>query len=226
MAKRTETTAPRAPLSRERVLETALAMADDGGIEALSMRKLAQELGVEAMSLYNHVANKDDILDGIVDLVASEIEPPSDEDDWKTALRRSSISAHEAHTKHPWAASLWMAPRGPSPPRLQYADSILRTFREAGFSEHLTYHGYHSVVVHVLGYTLQEQNFRFRGDELKRMAEAFLRDFPADDYPDLAEHIRQHMEPEDDHQGAFEFGLDLILDGLERLRDAERPTHE
>jgi AcrR family transcriptional regulator len=222
MAKRSQTTAAaRPPLTRERVLQAALGLADAGGIDALSMRKLAQELGVEAMSLYNHVANKEDILDGILDLVALEFDAPSPDTDWKTALRRSSISAHEAHGRHPWAASIWMKPRKPSAPQMAYADAILRTLRQAGFSEHLTYHGYHSIVIHVLGYRLHEQNFAHTRDELKELAAAFLRDFPADEYPDLAEHIRQHVEPDEDHQGAFEFGLDLVLDGLERLRDAE-----
>jgi AcrR family transcriptional regulator len=223
LAKRTQTTAAqRTPLNRERVLQAALALADEGGLEALSMRKLAQELGVEAMSLYNHVENKDDIVGGIVDLVAAEIEPPAADVDWKTALRQSSISAHEAHGRHRWAAAVWMKPGPPSHVRLAYADAILRTLREAGFSDHLIYHGYHSIVIHVLGYTLQEQSFNVGRDELQDLAAKFLREFPADDYPEFAEHVRQHMEPEEEHQGAFEFGLDLILDGLERLRDDVR----
>src|SRR5918992_2078974 len=102
-------TAPRAPLTKERVLEAAIALADEGGIKALSMRKLAQELGVEAMSLYNHVANKADLLDGIVELVAGEIDLALDEEDWKAALRRRVISAHAALSSHPWAAGLWMS---------------------------------------------------------------------------------------------------------------------
>ena len=219
MAK-TQKRTTRTPLTRERVLQAALALVDEGGVEALSMRKLAQELGVEAMSLYNHVENKDDILDGIVDLVASEIDLPANGADWKTALRAYAISHHAALSRHPWAASRWMSPsQSPSAERLRSADAILRTFREGGFSEELTYHAYHSLIVHVLGYALQEQSFRVNKGELEQMAERFLRTFPADEYPDLSEHIRQHMEPTDDHQGAFEFGLDLILDGLERLRD-------
>jgi AcrR family transcriptional regulator len=201
------------------VLHAALALADEGGIEALSMRKLAQELGVEAMSLYNHVANKDDILDGIVDLVASEIDLPSHGIEWKTALRESAISAHEALSRHPWAGSLWMAPRKVSPVRLRHGDAVLRTFREAGFSKELTYHAYHTFQGHVFGFTLQELNFPYDAEQLKELAANFIRDFPADEYPYLAEHITQHMDPGDDQQGAFEIGLDLILDGLERLRD-------
>ena len=222
MARKTGRRRPaRKPLSRDRVLRAALALADEGGIESLSMRRLAQKLGVEAMSLYNHVANKDEIVDGILDLVADEMELPSDEADWKTALRQSAISAHEALTRHQWASRLWMSRRQVSPVRLRQGDAVLRTLREAGFSRELTYHAYHVLQGHVTGFTLQEVNFPYDREELERMVATFLREFPADEYPDLADHIRQHIEPSDEHEGAFEFGLDLILDGLERLRDAD-----
>jgi AcrR family transcriptional regulator len=211
----------RTPLNRERVLHAAIALADEGGIEALSMRKLAQELGVEAMSLYNHVANKDDILDGIVELVASEIDLALNGADWKTAMRRRATSAHEVLSRHHWACSLWMSSRTFGPARMRFADSILRGLREAGFSNDLTYHAFHVLQSHVMGFTLQERNLDFDVEELKKLAARFLRDFPAAEYPDLAEHIRQHMEPSDEHQGTFEFGLDLILDSLERLRNAD-----
>jgi AcrR family transcriptional regulator len=221
MARKTTTKAePRIPLSRERILSAGITLADEGGIKALSMRKLAQELGVEAMSLYNHVANKEDIVDGIVDLVANEIELPSDGTDWKTALRQNAISAHRAITRHRWVASLWMSRGGTSPTRLGYGEFVLRSLREAAFSEDLTYHAFHTIQGYVVGFTLQEVSFPFERDELKQMAAKFLREFPVDDYPYLAEHIRQHMEPSDEQGGAFELGLDLILDGLERLRDA------
>lgn len=220
MARNTSAKAePRIPLSRERVLSAAITLADEGGIKALSMRRLAQELGVEAMSLYNHVANKKDLVDGIVDLVANEIELPSGGADWKTALRQNAISAHQAIMRHRWVASLWMSRGGGSPPRLRHGEFVLRTLREAGFSEDLTYHAFHTIQGHVVGFTLQEVSFPFGKEELKQMAAKFLREFPVEEYPYLAEHIRQHMEPSDEHQGAFALGLDLILDGLERLRD-------
>jgi AcrR family transcriptional regulator len=212
--------ADRAPLTRERVLSAAVSLADEGGIKALSMRRLAQELGVEAMSLYNHVDNKDDILGGIVDVVATEIDLARDGGDWKAAMRRRAISAHDVLVRHPWAPALWMSTRSFGTGRMEFADSILRGLREAGFSEELTYHGFHVLQAHVMGYTLQERNLEFDADELKELAAAFLREFPADDYPDLAEHIRQHAEPRPEHEGTFAFGLDLILDGLERLRDS------
>lgn len=219
MPKRTQASAaPRIPLSRDRVLRAAIALADEGGIKALSMRKLAHVLGVEAMSLYNHVANKDDILDGIVELVASEIDPAPDGADWKTAMRRRATSAYDVLSRHPWAGNLWMSSRTFGPGRMRYADSVLRGLREAGFSKDLTYHAFHVLQSHVMGFTLQEQDFELDAEELKELASRFLREFPADEYPDLAEHVRQHMEPGDAHQGTFEFGLDLILDSLERLR--------
>jgi AcrR family transcriptional regulator len=220
VAKPVRTRAARKPLTRERVLRTALRLADKGGIESLSMRKLAQELGVEAMSLYNHVKNKDDIIGGLVDLVAQEMEPAPDDVDWKTALRRTSISAHDAHNRHPWAAAIWMRSGGASPVRFAYADAMLRALRRADLSDDLIYHGYHSLTVHVMGFTLQERNFQFDEAELRELAGKFLETFPSDEYPELAEHIRQHMEPSEGSHGTFEFGLDLILDGLERLRDA------
>lgn len=202
------------------MLRAAITLADGGGIKALSMRKLAQELGVEAMSLYNHVANKDDILDGIVELVASEINLAPDGVDWKAAMRLRATSAHDVLLRHPWACNLWMSSQTFGPARMRFADSVLRGFREAGFAEDLTHHAFHVLQSHVMGYTLYVASFQFDREGLKELAAGFLREFPADEYPDLAEHIRQHMEPSDGHQGTFAFGLDLILDGLERLRDA------
>ena len=151
-------TKPRSPLTKDRVLKAALRLADKGGIESLSMRKLGQELGVEAMSLYNHVANKDEVLDGIVEAVVREVELPPEGTDWKEGLRRHAISAHETLMRHSWAASLWWR-RAEGPDRMRGAEFMLRTLREAGFSEDLTYHGYHVLVGHILGFTLQAQSF-------------------------------------------------------------------
>jgi AcrR family transcriptional regulator len=213
------TTAPRAPLTRERVLAAAVAIADEGGIEALSMRRLAGELGVKAMSLYNHVANKQEVLDGITEAVAGEIAVPADDADWKAAIRETTISAHEALLRHPWASDLWMR-QAPGPARLRHMDLLLASLQRAGFSDELTYHAYHILQSHFLGYTIQALNYRsLAQSDLAGMAERFLRDFPADDFPHFAEHVRQHMEPRHDDVNAFELGLDLILDGIERMRD-------
>jgi AcrR family transcriptional regulator len=206
---------PRKPLNKERVLRAALVLADAEGIDALSMRRLAKELGVEAMSLYNHVANKDEILDGIVDLVAGEFELPSGAGDWKTAMRRHLISARDVLLRHRWATALWMR-QGGGTARMRNGDWMLRTLREAGFSKDLVYHAFHILESYVQGYTLQQLNFPYKGEELAGMAASFLQQLPADEYPDLVEHIEQHLEPHDEETGGFELGLELILNGLER----------
>jgi AcrR family transcriptional regulator len=215
MAKQTD--APRTPLSKERVLRAALELADAEGIEALSMRRLAKELGVEAMSLYNHVANKNEILGGIIDLVAGEFDLPADESDWKTAMRRNAISSRDVLLRHRWATSIWMT-QGGGPARLRNGDWMLRTLREAGFSPELIYHAFHILESYVLGYTLQQLNFPYTGEELAGLAADFLKQIPVEDYPDLVEHIHQHIEPHDEETSGFELGLDLILDGLDRAR--------
>jgi AcrR family transcriptional regulator len=220
MARPRTSRARRKPLSRERVLRAAIELADADGLEALSMRKLARELGVEAMSLYNHVANKDAILDGIVEVVAAEAELPADETEWKSAIRQSAIATRDMFVRHPWASGLWMSRQGGGTTRLQRADWLLRTFREAGLSEELTFHAYHVVESHILGFTVQQLNFPYQGAELEERASRFLARFPVDEFPDFAEHVQQHLEPREGDEGGFELGLDLILDGLERLRDA------
>jgi len=215
----TDSTAARTPLSKDRVLRAAVALADEGGIEALSMRRLARELGVEAMSLYNHVANKDEILSGILELVATEVELPAPEDDWKTAVRRSAISSRDTYLRHPWASSLSLSRQSGGPSQLRRADGILRALREAGFSSDVIYHAFHILDAYILGFTVQHLSFPYQGEELAGMANTFIQQLPADEYPDLVEHIREHLEPEHGDKGGFELGLDLILDGLERTRE-------
>jgi AcrR family transcriptional regulator len=213
----------RSRLNRERVLRAAVALADQEGIQALSMRRLARELGVEAMSLYNHVANKDDILDGMLDIVTGEIEVPTDGVDWKASLRLSAISAYDALIRHPWACSLMHATPRVSDARMLWMEGVLRTLREAGFSAELTHHAYHALDSHITGFTLWLVSMPFDShEELVDMAKTFLPKISADEYPYIIEHAQQHMEePDPDEPTEFEFGLDLILDGLERLRDAE-----
>lgn len=206
----------RAPLTRERVLETAVALADAGGLAALTMRKLAAELGVEAMSLYHHVANKDEILDGILDVVAGEIELPTD-GGWKEATRIRASSAQEVLARHSWAGALWVSRLNIGPARMEYMDKALRAFRAGGLSEQLTHHAYHVVENHVIGYTLQQLSFGVDTDNLDELSQEFLARLPADDYPDLALHVRQHTVPPTDDETEFQFGLRLILDGIERL---------
>lgn len=210
----------RVPLSRDRVLRAAIGLADKAGIDALSMRKLAQALGVEAMSLYNHVANKDEILDGIVDLVLSEIELPSSGADWKAAVRTTAISAHDVLVRHPWAASLMLTRTVPA--RLWYMEAILGGLRRGGFSAELTDHAYHALDSHISGFTLWEVSFQIDPETLPGLATAFLDELAAGEYPWITEHVHQHLrERSPEEEGEFAFGLDLILDGLERVLDTE-----
>jgi AcrR family transcriptional regulator len=212
---------PRAPLSRERVFDTAVAIADERGIESLTMRALGEELGVEAMSLYYYVANKEKLLDGMVDLVYSEIELPSGEADWKTAMRQVATSAHEALSRHRWAITLMETRTSPGPANLRHHDSVIRTFREGGFSIELAIHAFSLLDSYVSGFALQELTLPFETPgELAEAAESILRQFPADEYPHLAETITEHVtKPGYDFANEFAFGLDVILDGLERIRD-------
>jgi AcrR family transcriptional regulator len=221
MAEPAPTIEPRAPLSKERVLRAAVEFADANGIEALSMRRLAKELGVEAMSLYNHVANKDEILAGIVEIVASEVEVPADPANWKASIRQSAISAHDAFIRHRWACPLMMSTVAMIPSRMRWMEGLLATLRQAGFSPNLTHHAYHALDSHITGFTLWQVSMPFETKaELVDLAEGFLQQIPADEYPYVIEHAEQHIAPSSpDGKSEFEFGLDLILDGLERLRE-------
>jgi AcrR family transcriptional regulator len=221
VATHTDATAKRrAPLTRERVLRAALALADTGGIDSLTMRKLGQDLDVEAMSLYNHVANKDDILDGIVDLVFGEIALPSGGGDWKRAMRRRAISAHEALLRHRWAPSLMQSRTRPGPATLRHHDSVLGSLRSTGFTLVMAAHAISVIDGYVYGFALQQISLPLQSSEqVAQVGQNILQQL-AGEYPHLAEMITQHaMQPGYDYADEFEFGLDLILDGLERLRE-------
>ena len=210
----------RKPLSRERILESALALVDEQGIEALSMRKLGQALGFEAMSLYNHVANKDDLLDGMLDLVLAEMEAPLP-DEGLAGVRRAAVSAHDALTRHLWAAALLMTPSRIRPGRLAFMDALLGALRGAGFSPETTYHAYHVIDAHIIGFSLWQSTHDFTlPDEITGDLQGFLdRMLPQERYPDLHAHGMQHLEPGPlQDTSAFEFGLDLLLAGLEEKR--------
>ena len=219
MATARDPSTKRVPLSRQRVIEAAIRLADARGIDALTMRRLAQELGVEAMSVYYYVANKDDILDGIVEVVLDECELPEAGEEWKSAIRRTAISTHEVLVRHPWAANLILSGAGTGPGRLRYMEGILGALRRAGFSAEMTDHAYHALDSHIMGFTLWQVGMNLGSEEdLKQMAGQFLAQLSVDDFPHLAEHIEQHLKPRDPEDvGEFEFGLGLILDGLERL---------
>lgn len=201
------------------MLAAAVLLADEDGIESLSMRKLGLRLGVEAMSLYNHVANKDDLLDGMVDLVVSEIDLPSDAVGWKEAMRRRAVSAQAVFARHPWASALIDSRESSGPARLRYFDWVLGTLRRAGFTLEATAHAFSLLDSYIYGFGRQQLNVSVTGDVTpEEMAEAFLKALPAGEYPYLREMVVDHALTSGPTEGAdFAFGLTLILDGLERL---------
>jgi AcrR family transcriptional regulator len=198
-------------------MRAAMVLADQRGLEALTMRNLGQELGVEAMSLYNHVANKDDIIDGIVDLVFSEIALPSAQSHWKAAMRGRANSAHQALLRHPWAPSLMQSRTRPGPATLRHHDSVLGNLRNAGFTLVMAAHAVSVIDGYVYGFALQQINLPLQSrEQVAEVGQNILLQL-AGEYPHLAEMITDHaMKPGYDYADEFDFGLDLILDGLER----------
>jgi AcrR family transcriptional regulator len=219
----------RKPMSRDRVLQTAIGLADREGIDALTMRRLAQEMGVEAMTLYHYVDSKEEILDGMIDLVAREVPLPeagaNGSVDWKAATRGRAIATREVLLRHPWAGALWNQVRV-GPGRIGLMDSALRAFREGGLSPEVTERAFHAVENHILGYTLQAQAFLLPDEDLAAAGKAFLQSLPREEFPYLTEHVIQHLEKGTLDEGDFEFGLDLILDGVARMDGGPRPSHK
>jgi len=211
---------PRSRLSRQRVLDAAIVHADAGGFEALSMRKLAEELAVAPMALYRHVANKDDLIDGMVDVVFGEIGLPSGGADWRTAMRQRAISVREALSRHRWAIGLMESRRNPGPATLRHHDAVIGSLRAAGFSVEMAAHAYSLLDSYIYGFALTKMNLPFdTSTEVADVAQTMLQPFPVNEYPNLVEFITEHaMKPGYDYGDEFEYGLDLILDGLERLR--------
>ena len=212
-------TAPRKPLRRARVLQAAVELADEAGREAFSMRALAQELGVVPMALYKHVANKEELLDGMVDIVFGEIELPSGGLDWRTAMRRRAISAREALQRHGWAIGM-MESRHPGPANLRNHNAVMGCLRGAGFSFKMAIHAYSVQDAYIYGFALQERDTAFEtpdsaGEAAQRRAAMIG---ALEDYPHLAEIARKLPESGYDNTVEFTWGLDLILDGLEQLR--------
>jgi len=212
---------PRTRLNRDRVLRAAIALADADGIESLTMRKLGEDLGVEAMSLYHHVANKEDLLNDMIDAVFAEIELPSGTD-WKTAMRKRGISARDVLSRHPWATGLMESRSTPGPATLRHHDTVLGTLREAGFSIELAGHAFSALDSYTYGFAMQETSLPFdTPEQTAELAQTILAQFPAGEYPHLTELTVEHvLKPGYDYGNEFAFGLDLILDGLERSRDA------
>jgi AcrR family transcriptional regulator len=210
---------PRPALSRERVLRGAVTVADAGGLAGLTIRSLAEELGVKPMSVYHHVANKDEILDGIVDLVFNEIELPPADGAWRSAMRRRAESARQALKRHPWAIGLMESRTAPGHATLRHHDAVIGALRAGGFSVEMTAHAYALLDSYVYGFALQEASLPFKGPEtVGEVAEPMMRQFPAGEYPHLVEMATEFvLQPGYDFGDEFEFGLNLILDALTRM---------
>jgi AcrR family transcriptional regulator len=210
----------RSPLTRDRVLRAAIRLADRQGLDALSMRRLAKSLKVEAMSLYNYVANKDDVLDGMVDLVIGEITLPTPGGDWKAAMRARATSAHAVMLAHPWAPMLVVSRISVGPNMLRYIDATLGTLRHAGLSWAEVDRAWNAIDSHIYGFTLQLQNFPVDPAEYAAAAASYLQMIPVEKYPYMHELSVQVANGTHDGTHDFAFGLELILDGLDRLRTA------
>ncbi|WKV72644.1 TetR/AcrR family transcriptional regulator [Streptomyces sp. PCS3-D2] len=209
-------TSARTPLSRERVIRAAVAVADEKGATALTMRAIAEPLGVEAMSLYHHVAGREDILDGMVDAVFDEIELPQGGTDWKSAMRRRAESVRAALRRHPWAVGLMDSRSRPGPATLRHHDAVLGVLRAGGFSVPMAVHAFSLIDSYLYGFVLQELSLPFSDPaERDEVTGAILREMPADTYPHLAEVATEHvLNPGYDHADEFTFGLTVILDAL------------
>src|SRR6266849_1758691 len=215
----------RVPLSKDRVLRGAVALSDSSGIESLSMRNLAEKLGVVPMALYKHVANKEQLLDGMIDVVVDEIDPPVSGTDWKSAVRQRILSARQALLRHPWASQVIESKKNPTPVVLEYMDSMIGIFRAGGFSVNLTHHVMHAIGSRVLGFTQELFNDSRTVDP--EVQAVMLRELGAK-FPNVlaiamaASHEGDSVVGQGcDDQFEFEFALDLLLDGFERLRQEE-----
>ena len=208
----------RGRLSPERVLRAAVALADAGGIESLTMRRLGQDLGVEAMSLYKHVANKEALLDGMVDLVFAEIELPDGGTDWRPAMRERAVSTRTALARHPWATPLMQSRTAPGPATLHHHDTVIGTLRRAGFPVELTAHAFSVLDGYIYGFALQQRSLPFDTlEEAQQVGRQMFARMPEGAYPHLTELTVQHiLQPGYDYGNEFEYGLDLILGGLDR----------
>lgn len=214
--RRTPSRTQRTPLSRERVIRTAVAVADEKGSAALTMRAIAEPLGVEAMSLYHHVAGREDVLDGMVDAVFGEIDLPPRDTDWKSAMRHRAASARTVLGRHPWAVALMDSRSRPGPATLRHHDAVIGALRAGGFSVAMTAHAFSLIDSYLYGFVIQELSLPFSDSaELDEVAGAILRDMPADTYPHLTELATEHaLKPGYAYADEFTFGLTLILDAL------------
>ncbi|MCO6188264.1 TetR/AcrR family transcriptional regulator C-terminal domain-containing protein [Rhizobium sp. L1K21] len=217
MADKTAGNRQKGQLSKSRVVEAAIRLADKDGIAALTMRKLAQSLGVEAMSLYHHLPNKDAMLGAMVDQIFAEISPPPEGKPWKDAISARAGSAREVLMRHPWAVQVLETRRNPGTITLSHHDAVIGCFRRAGFTVALAAHAYSLIDSYIYGFVMQETTLPFKtGEEAHAVAEQILQGLPEEQYPHLAEMTRELvLKPGYAYSNEFEFGLELILDGLE-----------
>ena len=226
MGRRTAEVANKAPLNRERTLSVALAVADAEGIEAVTMRRLARELGVEAASLYHHVRGKEEILDGLVDLVFAEIELPEPSGRWREEMAKRARSARGVLRRHPWSIALLESRTSPGPATLRHHDATIGALRAGGLSIAETAHAYAVLDAFVYGFAVQESSLPFEGpDGAAEVAGPIMELMQAGDYPHLVEFATQHaMLPGYDFGAEFEVGLELVLDGIARMVDGSVST--
>jgi AcrR family transcriptional regulator len=213
---------PRPPLNRQRVLHAAIQHADAAGLEALTMRQVAGMLKVAPMALYRHVSNRDDLIDAMIDVVFSEIALPLGGADWKTAMRDRAISLRDVLARHRWAIGLMESRRRPGPANLRHHDAVIGKLRAAGFDIAMVAHAYSILDGYIYGFALTKMNVPFdSAAEMAAMAQDMFEPFPANEYPNLAEFVADHvLKPGYDYGEEFEYGLDLILNGLEEALDA------
>lgn len=200
------------------MLDAAIRLADEGGIEAVTMRRVAHDIGAEAMSIYYHASNKDDILAGMVDRVLDEVPALKPASDWRRAVREYAVAEREVLRRHAWAPDLLMSARLGGP-RVRQMDNLLGCLRGAGFEGELVDHAYHAIDLYVLGFALWEARFwKAMPENLEAAATAVLEEIPRASFPHVVDHIEYHLRPSSAPQvSAFEFGLDLILDGLDQI---------
>ena len=221
--KSSSATDKRVPLSHERVLAGALAVADAGGAPSLTIRSLAEHLGVKPMAIYYHVANKGEILDGILDLVFAEIDLPPTDADWRSGMERRAHSARRVLRRHPWAIPLLQSGTAPGAATLRHHNAIIGSLRGAGFSVRMTAHAYALLDAYIYGFALTETALPINGPEtVAEIAEAMMKKRPLDDFPYLQEFSTEHILRSDyDFGSEFQFGLDVVLDGLEQSLSAD-----
>ncbi|MDH5753389.1 MAG: TetR/AcrR family transcriptional regulator C-terminal domain-containing protein [Deltaproteobacteria bacterium] len=219
---------PRRTLTRERVLQAAIELADEEGISGLSMRRLGTRLGVKAMSLYNHVASKEELLEGVIDLLLKDVPLPSPDDDWKDALRRRAESYRQIFLRHPWALGMLEASRNPVDSAMRYTEAMSGCLRRTGFSYGMIIRALYVMDSYIYGHALQESASPFENmEEVKDLVQTLQGTIPIKEFPNLVEFMREYVLKGDINrlhpENSFRFGLEMIIDGLDRAKEEDDP---